>query len=415
MRVFNACLKIIRARLIMLLGFLVAFAGLGLLIAQMNGGQFTGGFEDLSPTFTVISRDDNAIIADGLREYLARFGEENPLPDDPEILQDATFYEASDYIVFVPEGFTENLVSKSSLPLERVGVLNNPESHYADMLTNQYVSAVSAYLSAGVGVGVGVGLPDDPQEHHLSIQKAVASALDELNHTAVIETKNFTDTENLSGRFIIYMQFSTYTLSILVILCVSAILTTFRKNEMTMRNGAAPISGGRITFELSLAGLMMGLVCWAVVCGVGLAGYRGELAGLAAWQIVLPVVNMLVFTLVALGLGVMAGASVSDFALANGAANMISLVLSFLGGVFVPFDMLGKAMQKAAQFTPSYWNLQALQAVADMPAFDRPGLTDFLVPVGMQLAFAATFFCVALALSKIIQPKASPTITEIEM
>ena len=59
--------------------------------------------------------------------------------------------------------------------------------------------------------------------------------------------------------------------------------------------------------------------------------------------------------LVALALGYFTGMISENAVALNGINNVLSLGLCFLGGVFVPLEMLGNGIVSIAQFLPTYW------------------------------------------------------------
>lgn len=78
-------------------------------------------------------------------------------------------------------------------------------------------------------------------------------------------------------------------------------------------------------------------------------------------------------------------------------ANVVSLGFSFLGGVFVPLELLGDTMKNIARFTPSYWYIQANNAIIGVEKFSDIDMGEFAKDCGVQLLFALAFFCVGLA------------------
>jgi ABC-2 type transport system permease protein len=83
-----------------------------------------------------------------------------------------------------------------------------------------------------------------------------------------------------------------------------------------------------------------------------------------------------------------------------GAINVITLGMSFLGGVFVPQSVMSKSVLSVGRFLPSYWFVRANDAIGELSRFDPGSLRPIYGSILIQLGFAAALFSVALLLSK---------------
>ena len=57
MRVFKACLLVIKRRMVTFATYFAIFIGLSILLSQFSKESFNSGFEESRPEFTVINRD----------------------------------------------------------------------------------------------------------------------------------------------------------------------------------------------------------------------------------------------------------------------------------------------------------------------------------------------------------------------
>ena len=111
--------------------------------------------------------------------------------------------------------------------------------------------------------------------------------------------------------------------------------------------------------------------------------------------------NMLSFLTFSLGLVFLLGQIVKKADTLNMMSNVIALGMSFLSGIFVPLEMLGDGIIKAAHFLPAYWYITA----ADFVDSYRPGepLQEFFIKLLIQLMFGVALVSVGLAYSRIKQ------------
>ena len=84
----------------------------------------------------------------------------------------------------------------------------------------------------------------------------------------------------------------------------------------------------------------------------------------------------------------------------NGINNVVSLGLCFIGGIFVPIEMLGNGVKMVAGFTPTYWYSRINGILGDYEHLTAEMRQNILQGLAIQLLFAAACFCVTLAVSK---------------
>ena len=144
MKAFKTCLLIARNRLGTLVTFVVVFICISIFSSQMQGDTMEAAFKGEAVPFTLINRDTESPVVQGLRTYLQGLSPEIQLKDDDHTLQNALYYGETQYIVIVPEGFSENW------PQQSVQVSARPDtwqSYYMNALIDSYFSQVKLQLS----------------------------------------------------------------------------------------------------------------------------------------------------------------------------------------------------------------------------------------------------------------------------
>ena len=82
----------------------------------------------------------------------------------------------------------------------------------------------------------------------------------------------------------------------------------------------------------------------------------------------------------------------------NALGNILGMVISFLGGAWISFDLLDPSVQMLAHFSPAYWYTGALQAAADMGAATPEAVIPILENMGVMLLFTVDGAGPALAI-----------------
>lgn len=85
--------------------------------------------------------------------------------------------------------------------------------------------------------------------------------------------------------------------------------------------------------------------------------------------------------------------------LLNGVGNLLGMLMTFLGGAWMPLSLMGSAVQTVAHFVPTYW---VNDAIGKALASDLTStvLGDIACDLGVTVLFAAAIAAVGLALSR---------------
>ena len=127
----------------------------------------------------------------------------------------------------------------------------------------------------------------------------------------------------------------------------------------------------------------------------------GSRENLFTYQGMLYCLNMLSFLVVSLGLVFLLGQTVKKQEALSMISNVVALGMSFLGGIFVPLELLGDGIVKVAHFLPSYWYITAADFADKYKAGES--LEQFFIKLLVQLLFGVALFSIGLAYSKVKQ------------
>ena len=111
------------------------------------------------------------------------------------------------------------------------------------------------------------------------------------------------------------------------------------------------------------------------------------------------IINAFVFILFAMMLMLLISVISPKVSSLNMIAQVIGLGSSFLCGVFVPQSMLSETVIGIGKFLPVYWYVKANNMISGMngEVFES---RDYMLCLGIQLAFTAALFFVALLVSR---------------
>jgi len=383
MKVFKACLLVTKRRSITLAIYFIIFLALSILIPKLAADTGITDFADLKPNFTVINRDGETIIANGLVTYLRSRGNEVVLEDRKDVLQDATFFRATDIIVILPPGFNKHFMEGGKVVVETIVTTETAKGFYAESLVNQYLNQARLIKAAG-----------DMDE-----TKLISTVLNDLTRETRIGIRQFGYTST-DKSYVVYMRMLSYIVLVLVILCTGNIMTAFKRPDLMMRNLCTPIKSLKMSYQQILCNVLLSLVAWILMVSLGLILYAPFISETDFRITGLMLLNSLVVTVIALSLASLINLFINNPNTLNAVTNFGGLGLCFLGGVFVPLYFFGDGVLAVAQFTPIYWYSAALDEIYELTSFSREALAPIWQAMFTQLVFALAFFCMALVIGK---------------
>ena len=114
----------------------------------------------------------------------------------------------------------------------------------------------------------------------------------------------------------------------------------------------------------------------------------------------LALLSMLPFALVPLAIAfLLAQLGLSEQAL-NAVGNIGAMVLSFLGGAWVPLALLPAGVQTAARLSPSFWASSAVEAALGANGVTPALLAEVSTSVGIVALFAVAICAAGLAVGR---------------
>lgn len=109
-------------------------------------------------------------------------------------------------------------------------------------------------------------------------------------------------------------------------------------------------------------------------------------------------VNIFTMLLFGISLGFFTGMTVKNGDAVNGVVNVTSLVLCFLGGVFVPRQFFGDGVMRVAKLFPTYWYVVNNEMIGAMKNATQSFVWDVLIQSIVSVGYALVLFAVTLVI-----------------
>lgn len=379
MTVFKGYLRMVRRNLYTLLVYIGIFIGVCIMIQSTMGKMLPAeGFSSYRMKVAVIDRAGSA-LSEAVCEMVEGKHKPAVVEDDPQAIQDALYYRDAEYVLILPEDMEERF-GEGQRAVERVTVPDSVMGFYVDMQVNTMLNQIRA--------GMAGGLTEEEacqEAKRLAALPGNVTLYDRNGNAGQLPTHNY------------FFRYMPYGLLGSVIWTISLILMEFRRKEIRRRMLSSAVSLGTQNLAAVASFLSVGVAVWLVCVLAGVLLYGRDLLPDRnfGWYLL----NSFIFLLVALSLGYLCGVLSNGPQALNGLTNVVSLGLSFLGGIFVPIEMLGK-IEAVSQFLPTYWYSRINTVLGEFQTIRGEQLTLIAQGTGIQLAFAAACLAVTLAIRR---------------
>ena len=107
-----------------------------------------------------------------------------------------------------------------------------------------------------------------------------------------------------------------------------------------------------------------------------------------------------VMMMVSLSLSYLLGLFVKNSNMLSGIANILSLGMCFLCGVFVPMNIMDRNVLKVSQFLPVYWYENVNETLGSYSHLTGEAAVSVWKGIGLEAMFVVVFVCMILAVTR---------------
>lgn len=378
MQVFKSYWKVLnknKGQMIMYLGIFMAV--LFIFIIPNNSYDGENQYYSMKAEFAVFDYD-HSTESEALVSYL-----EGPhilveiKEDDTETIQDELFNRNIDCVLRIPEGFSEKLANGEKTGLvEIVTISGTTISMLFETDVNKYLNFVNAYLIAGYDSDAAI-----EQANH-ALDQEVEVKLPEKGDTSLVGSKYY------------YFNYLGWVLVCMMIIGISPIIMVYNQKNLKERIYCSAYPFTRINKEILYGVALTGLGVCALLTIGAMVAFHDMIFTLNGGLFIL---NMITYMFVALGFAFLVSTLASKVEIVNMYANVISLGMAFLCGIFVPAEFLGKGVITIAHFLPAYWYSQACGKIEH---YTSDAMQEILTCMGIELLFAIALVVVGMTISR---------------
>ena len=377
MTVFKCYMKILKQNIGLIFLYLGIFFSISIVLQMAAGKSEDTLYQTTSINLGVVNLDDSP-LSSGFVDYLSQIHHVTLMENDPESLQENLFYRNVEYIIQIPDDFYKTCIQNGE-SLKVTKVPGSYSSYYVDQQIRSYLNTLRTYLAAGFS----------QEEAISSLQSQVHEPVTRLSSNSLSTAKS---------PLIYYFRYIPYLFLGALCYTMGYILMAFKKGDIQKRMAASAISSRRQILEGLLAMGMIGAGLWFLGILGAVLIYKNSF--LNSQMIPYYLLNTLLMLVVALSLSYLIGMFINNSNLLSGVANIVSLSMCFLCGVFVPMDVMDKSVLKVSQFLPVYWYEQVNEILNSHISLTSQLQEKVWIAMGIELLFAAVFVFLIMVVSK---------------
>ncbi len=376
MIVFKTILKILNK----LKGLIILYTIMLISVTLVN--QTSGNvdsFEEVKPSVIIVNNDKSeSKVTNHFIKYLENHMEVKDIDEsDEEKIDDALFYRDVSLVVYIPDGFGEDLLNNKDVNVE-YKTSGDKGSSYGKMLVQNYFDSFNIYNNYYNG-----------DELFNRLDNA-------LNLDVNVEVKSKVDTNSLS-RMARFFNFLNYAILAGCVYSISMILASLKSENVRKRTIVSSYDYkkyNRIVLE-ACSVVIIGM--WILYMILALIIFKDLFISMnGLWY----VINSFVFSLCSLCIGFLIGNITQNKGAISGIVNVVSLGSSFLCGCFVPFEFMPDYVIKIAHIFPTYYFVINNEALKVMDNFSLSSVSTLILNMGIVLIFGVCFVIITNYVSK---------------
>lgn len=393
MQVFKLCMKVYKKSLPVMMIYFVVFIALTAVMSSVQGDRPDQGFEQSKAEVAFFSEEDTPLVT-GLKAEIGKVSNFVNVKNDESSIQDALYFRRVNYIIRIPAGFSDSVITGKPMTLEVTSLPQSTSSVYVDLRVNHYLNTVRL-LVAGGGEKVGSGL--ETGGGNLSQEAIIAATAKALDRETTVSQLKGEKTKTKSQSMGFSFNYLAYTMMFVLIMGMSLVMLILKKTDIKRRNAVSPLTSGNINRQLLAANLLFAFISWMILVAVSLIFNFKEIGGPQTWYFIL---NSFIFTLGTASISFLIGSLVKSQEAISAAANVFTLGSSFLGGVFVPQFLMGDSVLRFSSFLPVYWYVKANNRITELGDFGFEQTREIFEYMGIEVGFAVAFLVLALVIGK---------------
>lgn len=332
----------------------------------------------------LINEDKDDPISNSLVQSLETITKiDTSIPDNPNSISDALFFEEIFYFLRIPKGFGESLRNNTveENPLIVQKALEETTSETVNRHIQQYLSLYDVHRLAENG-----NIPKDKESSVLT------NIENNFNERVKISFYGEENNRNQLFTMILFMNLVCYFLYVSAISEIGFAMVTMEDKTIRAREISSGYPQFKRSLGLYLASMLITFILWLIPLGLSYF-FLGDVfftTEKGQWLLLSSFFHMIAVGSISIFIGTIA----PNKGFINFFSTVFGLFIGFSSGVFIPTDIIWEPMRKIAYFTPTIWHIELNELIVQSSTIDG---SSFIRLVTIQLLMALAFFLLSLA------------------
>lgn len=384
MQVFRTYFKIMKKHMLSLFLYGIMFIAITLLVTFQIFRDDNKEFAVSKVPILLINNDGDNEFVEAFITYLEGYVKYIDVEDSEGARKDALFYHDVYYILTIPKGFTDEFLSGKEIVLTKeIQPDKMMPVQSVDSAIDNYLNMAKTYINYNSEFEIG--------------ELTNFLSMNPVEDTEIIIESSKKKIIDSAGFNMYYFNYMGYIMIVCFILSVGTVMMSLNGLDISRRQSVSPVSSRGLNFQLILANLVFVVAYLSILI---IIGYLANPLRSFDFGFMLMVINSFVFALVTLCISYLIGISIKEKNAIQALSTALSLGLAFLGGMFVPQEILGSATIKVGSFLPSYWYVRANNTIGSLSNYGIKNLRPIFQYMAIQIGFAAVFIAMILVVAK---------------
>lgn len=333
----------------------------------------------------VYNHDAEDPVTRGLISFVGDRARLVDIGEGERAMTDALFWRDVDYVLDIPQGFGQSLLAGQPMQLKTYASPNDYTHMYVDAYVNRYLSTLRLYRER------------IPRE---DLAQSIARVEGDLKQEIpIVQAKQAKEDTNTTMAW--YFRYISYPLLAAITSGVGMVMAALLKRNLVLRTRVSSLSETRRNGQMVLAALTYSSVIWVVLVVVGAITSRLSPAHVLTPRFGLMLLGSFLYMLISMSIALLACAITQKQNVITGVTNVVALGSSFLGGVFVPVEVLGESVVRIGKVLPAYWYTTAVRAVGDAGELGTAPLHAYWQGMGIMTLMLGVLLGATLLVNKI--------------
>lgn len=395
MKVFKLFFKLLLAyRLQLSIGLALLFA-ITIPLSSVYRNNLTEQFQMIELDIGIINHDSDSTVSQHFVDYLDQNSIIQPIKASPEEIADALYYEDVLYVIEIPQGWGNNLLTgpDAYLPLRKSAGASAEVEAFGDILVNNYVQNFQI-LSATI----------TDKNNDQQVSNMLADLGDSFNNeTAVFSSKNEMSPDVIAYGAS-YTHMASYVQIMTFITAFGLAIISMRNPEIVKRDWLSQMTETTRLRQTWLACITFSMGFWFIIIlaailiygSESIFSYHGLYLTLSSFVAMFGIQAMAYF-LVTIS---------RNKGMVTFLASFVSLFIAFTSGLFAPREFIAPIMQQFASLATPIWQVKADEIILSTQILTPDQMGQLYRIFGIQILLGAVYYMLSFIIQKYRQNNA---------